>query len=404
MKFFTKRSVLGSLAAMLLAVAPASAVDVFPTGTGNKDFCEAFNLLINNALISSLPPEFQSLVGELNPTVADINGTIVVDDSGSETVISIVGNGLLDANNELRLIERILADPSFDNGVLTHAQVLAAWDANIDQMRTGQLGVANAPVIDAVVKGLIEILVGYITFGDGTFSVDGDVTTATGSFGFVSALYNLLSGALEDELGLVLADNTIDAADFVFLPELVADADADGDGFTNRQEYNGFTPDTCSSKVGAELFPVAALDPLIVPEGGEGEGEGEGSVDVSLAITGATLLEAGDDIELSIVSSGLTNPILYQWRKNGVNIPGRILPTLVINDACDGSVSCGGIDDSGVYDVVVNDGSAKAQFIAPAIEVRVFPLGGVPVAGGLGLAVLVLAGLAGGVAATRKRN
>ncbi len=394
---------LGLVSAISLAFSgTAVAVDVFPDGAGSKDFCDAFTTLIENDLLEALPPEFQDLVSQLDPAVADINGTVTVDDSGSETVITIVGNGLLDANNELRLIEHILADTGFDNGVLTHAEVLAAWNANLNQMKNGQLGASNAGIISAVVPGLIEVLVGFLTFGDGDYEVTGDVTVANGSFGFVAALYDLLSGALEDELNLTLASNTIDPADFTFLPELVADADADGDGFSNRQEYNAFTPDVCAAK-GTETFPVAALDPLIFPSGTEGEPEGEPG-EGSVAISGDTMLEVGDDISLAVVSSGLTPPVTYQWRKNGAAMPGRVLPTLVINNICDGSVSCGGVDDGGVYDVVVNDGSSKTQYIAPAIEVRVFPLGGVPVAGGIGLGVLALAGLAGGMAAIRKRR
>jgi hypothetical protein len=70
-------------------------------------------------------------------------------------------------------------------------------------------------------------------------------------------------------------------------------------------------------------------------------------------------VSSGRDVTLSVVATG-TNPLIYQWRLNGVNIPGAngttlILPNLQPRDAGDYSVAVG--DVSGA----INSAVAKVR-------------------------------------------
>ncbi|MCH7543237.1 MAG: hypothetical protein IIB65_06330, partial [Proteobacteria bacterium] len=64
---------------------------------------------------------------------------------------------------------------TFDNGILTHAEVLDAWEANRRKLTNKYIG--NNPLflelqtiaLEQVVPGFIDILVAYLTMGDGDF-------------------------------------------------------------------------------------------------------------------------------------------------------------------------------------------------------------------------------------------
>lgn len=256
------------------------------------DFCADFLRVRNNNLLRQLDAEFQPLVAKLDPAVADINGIYFVDISDlTEPIIEVQGNGILDAGNELALVQKILADPCFDNGRVTHAQLRAAWNANRKQLLEKQIG-PLAPSLTALIRGLDNILVGFLCVGGGqVFSSSSNSASGEGSFGIVAGLFQVINDQLIAELGQGFVDPTLDPADFVSIEALRANRNADRDEYTNAQEYAHFPTRICATtkEVTWPDYPTAALDGSIFPgqevaegEGaqeGEGTGEGEGAVE-----------------------------------------------------------------------------------------------------------------------------
>lgn len=223
------------------------------------DFCQAFGLVFENPLLQGLDPEFAAFVNLLNPATADLNGTFNVDNSGGTLTIEVTGNGILDAANELGLLAHLMNHPDpFLSGirttVLNREDVVAAWQANLAQLDQdiGPL----AALVATVVPGLKEVLAGFITLGDGEFTVTSAPTpenptapiiaSGSGSFGLVAAMFATLDTMLEQELGSGFANPNISLQDYVTLSAFLPGSDADGDGYTNREEYDYFTPNTCS--------------------------------------------------------------------------------------------------------------------------------------------------------------
>ncbi len=249
------------------------------------DFCLAFSQVRNNPLLGQIGDQYQDLLDRLDPAMADINGTFNVDLEGP-IIIEVNGNGILDAANELGLLAFILGDPSFNNGVLSHEQVRYAWEQNTEQLINKNIGAPLNSILPLLAAGLSEILVGMITLGDGDLmSVSGQSASGNGSFGIVAGLFALVAdyvGALG--FGEFNAPTLI-KADFVTLENLTLNGDADGDGYTNSEEYTYFTPVACEEKSESPIdYVTAALNPTIypgfVPEGeGGGEGEAEGEAE-----------------------------------------------------------------------------------------------------------------------------
>lgn len=133
------------------------------------------------------------------------------------------------------------------------------------------------------------------------------------------------------------------------------------------------------------------------PEGeleGEGEGsaeEGEGEELPVVLTLGGGFIESGDRLELSL--SGASGAVGYQWRKNGVDLPGEDGSTLV-RDPVGGA-------DSGTYRCAVDLG-AKAVVLSEPAVVNVVAPGGLPASGGIGLALL--AGALALAATMRRRH
>ncbi len=141
-----------------------------------------------------------------------------------------------------------------------------------------------------------------------------------------------------------------------------------------------------------EVFVHYNGDDLCVCEGWEPPPEG-------VYVAGSHRLEEGDDLALSAVPTEIV-PIGYQWTKDGEDLEGETGDTLTILDVT--------LDDSGVYRVVAttaNGGDAPlAEFESDDFLVMVFPLGEMPLAGGLGLGLLAGAcALAGAVSIRRKK-
>jgi PKD repeat protein len=97
--------------------------------------------------------------------------------------------------------------------------------------------------------------------------------------------------------------------------------------------------------------------------------------------------EEGDPLVLSADVVGAVGDLSYQWQKNGEDITG----------ATDATYDFGGSltsDNSGSYTCVVNDES-KAELILGPFVISVFPAGSLPVAGIVGLGLLLGASVFG---------
>lgn len=379
------------ISGICVTASATSSIDVFPGGSGGKNFCDAFNALITNPLLGSLPPEFQGLINAFQPETADINGSIVIDTAPDPDSITINGNGIRDANNELRILEKILKDTSFNVNGLTHNAVHAAWNANNNMLRNTYMGAANAAIIDSLVPGLIPILVGYITVGGGTVTQAGTVTTATGSFGVAKLVYDLAAPAVGG-VGIDFPIDVLNPADFVFVTQLQAAGDIDGDGCTNLAEYLAGTPATCSTSLNATGVYTDDAVNASVANCSVGEGEGEAGVRI---ISQRNVYEEGDRVELRAYATGMVGGVLYQWKKDGTDIPGATSSSFVITSAAS--------SDTGVYVVQATDQS-KGVFVSDPFTLTILPQGSLPVSGAVGMVALAMVCALAGLVGLRPRR
>jgi hypothetical protein len=239
------------------------------------DFCGNFEG--NSAL--------EAAAGGALLTGIDLNGSYTLNPPGSVPLFLITPNGVPDAANELGLLQAILNDETFDNGLITHAEVKEAWDDNFETLTKNHIGNSIIPfrpqttVLQQVAPGFIDILVAYLTLGDGTFVKDEVAGTiqASGSFGFVASLIDQFNGLLDD-LQPLLPENlrppfslfnpvlNKDYLTTLYILTVVNDADADGDGLTNLEEFELFAPATCQVAAPAKgdidvNYVTAALSP-----------------------------------------------------------------------------------------------------------------------------------------------
>ncbi|MBP8128931.1 MAG: hypothetical protein KA184_05070 [Candidatus Hydrogenedentes bacterium] len=175
------------------------------------------------------------------PELCDANGGFHGVDP-----LQIDGNGLLDSY-EFALIRECLRNSGIDLsawGGVTHAVVASAWQNNLARMREdlgGEDGLALS-----VFQGLDSILAAYTTLGD-------PISAALPVMLIMAALsYN------DFPLDLYVPNQ----AEYVLLPQYFSlDGDADGDGYTNAEEYGFFVPIG-----GRDLYVLAALQPGMTPD------------------------------------------------------------------------------------------------------------------------------------------
>lgn len=283
------------------------------------NFCSAFHKVVTNKLLNYLGTEYRYLIDMLQPDAADINGSFDID-IGGPISIAVNGNGIKDAANELGLLARILADSSFDNGVLSYAQVRHAWDQNWAQLINKNIGTPLSTLLPGMVPGLAEILVGYVTIGDGDLiSVSETTAQGTGSFGIIAGIFALTGGVIGQAGFGEFAYPYLDKTDFIILEKLALNEDADGDGYSNLEEYAYFTPVECAKAADGEFgspvdYVTAALNPNIYP-GGEGFPEGEGATEGMLEGEGVPDGEGG--AEGLSEGEGLTEGVIEEGSPEG---------------------------------------------------------------------------------------
>ncbi|MCX8066045.1 MAG: DUF4397 domain-containing protein [Candidatus Hydrogenedentes bacterium] len=90
--------------------------------------------------------------------------------TAQEFLGELEGNGIKDIANEFGLLQRILNDENFDNGVLTHNDVYNAWIHNLQQFQT-DMGPTLSALLPGLIPGLQEIFLAFLTLGDGDYTI-----------------------------------------------------------------------------------------------------------------------------------------------------------------------------------------------------------------------------------------
>lgn len=314
---------------------------------GNDDFYGALLFLAQ-----SVAP-YEGLIGGLSfdPMVVDLNGLIDLASLGElidglETgEVKIPGNGLVESY-EFALIKAFLDDASLDftaRGGASHGMVKAAWEQNIAQM-IQDLG-GEGGLADVILPGLDTILAGFFTVGDPESSFL--VQTLMGPLG-------LGSNDLQEQFPLNVTPPTM--SNYVLLGDVLAwDADADGDGFSNAEEYVYFSID------GPAAYAEAASDPRLVPLGNR------------------EFYAVGETLRFAVMPPQSDPPAFYphyidseatfQWMRNG----GPVENTAFITGA-QGRVlnfSALQLEDTGVYTCQWDDGESKASQVYGPLNVLV---------------------------------
>ena len=113
-------------------------------------------------------------------------------------------------------------------------------------------------------------------------------------------------------------------------------------------------------------------------------------------IAGPYKAEEGDDVTLVMELDGV-EAVSQQWKKNGEDLEGETGTELALVGVSE--------DDEGDYTVVIDDGEeALVEIESDPHVLLIFPVGAVPLAGGLGLGLLAGAfALAGAVTIRRKK-
>jgi len=372
-----------------------------PLPTGSETFCGYFQSVYTNPILGMLGPEYAQFTALLLPQNADINGASYVIQKNpypdGDLAFALGTNQMLDCYFELKLIEVVAKNTSYNNGTVTYAQVAAAW-AKSDQQFYLDVGSVYWPLLGGLVGGLKQILLGEMTVGDGdaVFSDfhEGDGYNridCTGSAGFIKAIMFLL--------GDNITNFAIDLADYGIMPDVFGkDGDADGDGCTNWEEYvwvKGNNPSDTNDQL-APKYAAAALDPLLkpnYPDHPEHPCTPKPAVP-AMSLQGGGWLELGDKLTFKVLGAPVGST--FVWTKNGANIGGNSDTFEVL------SVTTG---DAGSYGVSVDDHqTGKAVTVLGPVTVTIFPAASLPVAALGGLALAAMAFLSAGASVISRRK
>jgi len=195
-------------------------------------------------IVAAVDPWMAELVARFDPDTADLNGDFTVDLSNSANN-SLLGNGILDAAKELGLLETVLNGTLPRYGVFDRSSVEQTWLANLERLEDKYI-VFPLNRADGLPPAFVRILCAYITLGDGAMTRSGSLLTGSGSAGLAAVILEILD-SLEINLpgtNLAISPNVpdFDPDDFTSIPGLSASpgADADGDGLSNRDEFQVF--------------------------------------------------------------------------------------------------------------------------------------------------------------------
>ncbi len=352
-------------------------IDTWPE-VGTYDFCATLDTLycslyelgnflgnISQDILDSVA-SFAGLVQCLN---ADING--VVD---PEAEIPVNPNGMPDGQYELALLAEALNNASN----LYHVQATQAFQTNFFNIKVLiEQALANVSLkgdlydLRGVVFTWAPHLPGALVYVLAGFAALDDPTTNSA----LDALLGLLSdiGITPPEGGIAAITDGVAA--------LGPLGDADNDGFSNKTEYDyfvgskGYTP----AQFVAAAFDAAQTPPDIFP---------------SVSITGPARVRIKEGATLTLNTSvrNVTGSISYQWFKDSAPLAGQTGSSLIIPNVTSA--------DAGSYTVQI-DVPDKSIYISDPVIVQVFAE--LPVAGGLGLALVAGACALAGIAGMRRK-
>jgi len=342
---------------------------------GAYDFCAAFDTAACSlGALSGFSTDIAAYA-QLFVCSTDINGPIDMSLS-----IPVTGNGIPDGEFEMGVLAGILNNAyTLDASKVGHtnADIITAYKANFFFFKVlvakalSAVPLSGTPTdLRSSVPGLIPWVPGALVSILAGMATQGDATT-------VAALDTLLG--LLDQIGVVPPAGGIAGNTTGFASILGPNGDADGDGFTNKQEYNHFHSQGAPTTIQAELTFAISPPPTVASVVVIGAGSGH--------------VAEGSTLTLSaVVINGTASS--YVWSKDGVPTGGTasslVIPSLAVTD-------------SGKYTVTVVTAAAET-IDSKAVIVTVAPAGQLPLVGGLGLALLAGACALGGVGSIRRRK
>lgn len=339
---------------------------------GQFDFCGMLDTIFCSlAPIAGLLPEvldFANLIQCLN---ADINGPLNLD---PEAELPVTPNGIPDGQFELGLLAAVLNN----TGNQYHTAATNAWRGNyinIQALVLEALFNASLKSDDKDVRGLVMAvapnLVGALSGILAAYCTLGDANT--------NAAMDELLGLLSD-IGVAPPPGGI-ASITTSVPQLGPLGDADGDGFNNRAEYNWF-------KAGGAAATIAAqLDPNQTPPQDQPR----------VIVRGGGKYEVGSRVELKAAFINTTGDgASFQWYKQGAAIEDATGSSLLFLNTVQ--------SDAGWYYVEATLPDKDEPLVSDIVFITLVPVGSLPVAGGMGLALLAGACALAGAVGIRRRK
>ncbi len=328
---------------------------------GTYDFCAYLDTVYCSlAPVASSFPEVNDFAYLIQCLNADINGPLNLD---PEATLPITPNGIPDGRYELAIMAAIMNNTAHPK----HAEVMAAFQANYNIISPlliqGLINEGYNNLLFLLAPHLAGGLIGVLS----AYSALDDPNT--------NAAIGELMGLLED-IGVTAPDPSV-LTGLAYLGPL---GDADGDGATNKKEYQYFVTGQGYS---ASQYVAAALDAAQAPP----------NVGPKVIIVGAGIFEEGAKVRLSAAVSG-GEAASYQWYKNSNAIDGQTGSTLSFASITPA--------DAGLYQCYV-DVPEKEIVESDPVAIRVAPPNSLPVAGGLGLALLAGACALAGAAGIRRK-
>jgi len=351
---------------------------------GAWDFCACFDTAACSlGALSSFSTDIATYAA-LFVCSTDINGTPLTASP------YVQPNGIPDGEFELGLLAAVLNNqyalvPAATGGK-TNADIINGFKGNFQFFKVFVTkALANVPLNDppappsdlrSMVPGLIpwvpSALVSILT----ALATEGDPTTITAADALVAQL-----GAI----GITPPEGGISGNTAGFGSILGPEGDADGDGFTNRQEYNYFKGHPDSGSTASATVIKAQLTANITPPP---------TIPKVTILGSAGTRQEGDTITLKALVEN-TTALTYAWTKVGSATVLGTAQQLVVSPAT--------LADAGKYVVKITTASDGDVTSNPA-TVIVVPAGQLPIAGGLGLALLAGACALGGVGSIRRRK
>lgn len=243
------------------------------------DLLGDMNTLRSNPLGSYIPEPYYSYLFGLDPATGDFNGGVELtvtalpsdNPNKGELVDSIafLGNGIPDAQ-EFSVIEYLIENPDVKTAKISGQEVKNSFIQNRNQIKNKQLGPNLGAPAELLVPGALNLFAVFTMLGDGEVTEQTDNTLkTTGGFATIKGYFGFFAAGVAKLGANPIALPQVQDEDYITLPILGPDGDLDGDGKTNKEEWDAYGPTG---------YVEAVLDPEITPPGeGEGSAEGEGS-------------------------------------------------------------------------------------------------------------------------------